>query len=430
MINVGIIGFGTVGAGTAKILLNNRDIILERTGIDVNLRRIADLDIKRDRGIRLARGVLTTDAEAVINDPEIDVVVELIGGTTIAKEVVLKALKAGKHVVTANKALLATYGREIFRTAAANRLQVGFEASVGGGIPIIKVVREGLVANRIRAIYGIVNGTTNYILTKMTDEKAEFGEVLKEAQKLGYAEADPTYDVEGIDSAHKLAILATLAYGAPYSIRDVHVEGITSITPMDIEFARELGYKLKLLAIAKAGGGGIELRVHPTMVPEDNLISKVDGVYNAVYVEGDAVGSTLYYGRGAGDMPTGSAVVSDIVDIALAVAGCAPARPSLATTGRKALMKMDDVVSMYYFRFAALDRPGVLSKISGILGSRNISIISVIQKGRHSGKAVPLVVLTHLARERDVAAALREINRLSVVAGKTVCIRVEGRDAD
>ncbi len=431
MINVGIIGFGTVGTGTAKILIKNRSVIKERTGIDIHLKKIADLDIKKDRGIKLRQGVLTTDACALINDRAIDIVVELIGGTTIAKDMVLMALKAGKHVVTANKALLATHGSEIFRTAAKNRVRVGFEAAVAGGIPIIKVVREGLVANRIKAIYGIVNGTTNYILTKMTDEKAEFADVLKEAQKLGYAEADPTYDVEGIDSGHKLAILATLAYGSSFSIRDVHIEGISKILPMDIEFARELGYKLKLLAIAKETGGKVELRVHPTMVPEEYLISKVDGVYNAVYVEGDAVGSTLYYGRGAGDLPTGSAVVSDIVDIARGiVSGSAEQFYSGSVSPKpKSLMKMDEVISMYYFRFSALDQPGVLSTISGILGKYDISIISVIQKGRQLGKAVPLVVLTHLARERDVAAALREINRLPVVAGKTVCIRVEGLHA-
>jgi homoserine dehydrogenase len=432
MINVGIIGFGTVGTGTAKILINNRAIIRERTGIDINLKKISDLDIKRDRGLRLPKGVLTTDAGQVINDPDIQVVVELIGGTTVAKDIMLRALRAGKHVVTANKALLATHGKEIFSTARKHNVEVGFEASVGGGIPIIKVLREGLVANRIKAIYGIINGTTNYILTKMTDEQAEFSEVLKEAQKLGYAEADPTYDIEGIDSAHKLAILATLAYGSQYSIKDVYTEGISRITPMDIEFARELGYKLKLLAIAKETDGKVELRVHPTMVPEGYLISKVDGVYNAIYVEGDAVGSTLYYGRGAGDMPTGSAVVGDIVDIARNIINGSAGRTASVSGSMKPknLMKMDDVVSMYFFRFSALDRPGVLSTISGILGKYNISIISVIQKGRHMDRAVPLVVLTHLAKEKDVTKALREINRLPIVAGKAVCIRVEGKEMD
>jgi len=430
MIQVGIVGFGTVGTGTARILLNNRELLKDRTGIEIHLKKIADIDIKRDRGIKLPKGILTTDAEELIKDPEINIIVELIGGTTIAKELILRAIENGKHVVTANKALLATYGSEIFKAAGRTGVEVGFEASVGGGIPIIKVVREGLVANRIKAVYGIINGTTNYILTKMTDEKAEFADVLKEAQRLGYAEADPTYDIEGIDSAHKLAILASLSYGSQFSINDVYREGISWISPMDIEFARELGYKVKLLAIAKEVDGKVELRVHPTMVPEEYLISKVDGVFNAVYVEGDAVGSTLYYGRGAGDMPTGSAVVSDIADIAGKIMSNAAGRVPAVPRSRKpkSLMKMDDVFSMYYFRFSAIDKPGVLSKISGILGKNNISIVSVIQKGRHEGKAVPLVVLTHIAREKDVMKAVKEINRLPIVAGKAVFIRVEGKE--
>lgn len=430
MINIGIIGFGTVGTGTAGILIKNRKLLKDRTGVDINLKKIADLDIKRDRGIKLPKGVLTNNADSLIADPDIHIIVELIGGTTIAKELILKAIKSGKHVVTANKALLATHGKEIFKAAERSNVKVGFEASVAGGIPIIKIISEGLVANRIKSIYGIINGTTNYILSKMSDENAEFSEVLKEAQKLGYAEADPTYDIEGIDSAHKLAILASLAYGTQFTLKDVYREGISWISSMDIEFARELGYKLKLLAITKETNGKIELRVHPTMVPEDFLISKVDGVFNAVYVEGDAVGSTLYYGRGAGDMPTGSAVVSDIVDISCNIVNKNIGRNPLFFRAEKGknLLKMDDVQSMYYFRFSAIDKPGVLSKISGILGKYNISIASVIQKDRREGKAVPLVVLTHLAREKDVLSAVKEINRLPIVAGKTVFIRVEGKE--
>jgi homoserine dehydrogenase len=309
-------------------------------------------------------------------------------------------------------------------------VQVGFEASVAGGIPIIKIISEGLVANRIKSIYGIINGTTNYILSKMSDENAEFSEVLKEAQKLGYAEADPTYDIEGIDSAHKISILASLAYGTQFSLKDVYREGISKISSMDIEFARELGYKLKLLAIAKETNGKVELRVHPTMVPEEFLLSKVDGVFNAVYVDGDAVGSTLYYGRGAGDMPTGSAVVSDIVDISCNIVNKTIGRNPLFSRSQKGknLLKMDDVRSMYFFRFSAIDKPGVLSRISGILGKYNISIASVIQKDRREGKAVPLVVLTHRAREKDVRTAVKEINKLQIVTDKTVVIRVEGRE--
>ncbi|MBI5848333.1 MAG: homoserine dehydrogenase [Nitrospirae bacterium] len=429
MINVGIIGFGTVGTGTAGILLKNRDLLKQRTGIDINLRKIADLDIKRDRGIRIPKGVLTSNAEELFNDPKIHIIVELIGGTTIAKEMILKAIRAGKHVVTANKALLATHGIEIFKAAEKAGVEVGFEAAVAGGIPIIKVLREGLVANRIKAVYGIINGTTNYILSKMSAEKAQFSDVLKEAQRLGYAEADPTYDIEGIDSAHKLAILASIAFGRQFTIKDVYREGISWISPLDIEFARELGCKIKLLGITKETNGQVELRVHPTMVPEELLISKVDGVFNAVYVEGDAVGSTLYYGRGAGDLPTGSAVVSDIADIARDIAANSVGRIRAFANTQKPipLMKMEDVMSMYYFRFSAIDKPGVLSKISGILGKHNISIASVIQRDRMEGKAVPLVVLTHMAKEKGVVSAMKEINKLTIVAGKTVFIRVEGK---
>jgi homoserine dehydrogenase len=430
MINVGILGFGTVGTGTAQILLKNRKLLKERTGVEINLKKIADLDITRDRGIKIPRGILTTSADEVISDPDIHIIVELIGGTTVAKDFIMRAMRNGKHVVTANKALLATHGIELFRAAEKARVEIGFEASVAGGIPIIKVLREGLVANRIRAVYGIINGTTNYILTKMTTEKAGYAAVLKEAQKLGYAEADPTYDVEGIDSAHKLAIIASLAFGSQYHLKDVYREGISWISPMDIEFAQELGYTLKLLGITKETNGRVELRVHPTMLPADFLISKVDGVFNAVYVEGDAVGSTLYYGRGAGDLPTGSAVVSDIADISRHImTGSAGKFPAFAGTSKPLpLMKMDDVTSMYYFRFSAIDKPGVLSKISGILGKHNISIASVIQKERHEGKAVPLVVLTHRAREKDVMRAVKEINRLPIVAARAVYIRVEGKD--
>lgn len=426
-ISIGIIGFGTVGTGTAKILFENSNIIKKRTGIDFVLKRIADLDIKRDRGIKLPEGILTTDASAIINDPDIDIVVELIGGIHPAKDFILQAIKNKKHVVTANKALLATGGNEIFAEAEKNGVEIGFEASVAGGIPIIKVLREGLVANNIIAVYGIINGTSNYILTKMTDEKVDFSEALKEAQRLGYAEADPTFDIEGIDTAHKLTILSSLAYGIPFSYNEVYKEGITKITAQDIEFAKELGYKIKLLAITKLADGEIEMRVHPTMIPSEYLISKVDGVFNAIYVEGDAVGPTMYYGRGAGDMPTGSAVVADIVDIGKRIIKGQPSPFSLQPSAFN-LRRMEDVESMYYFRFSALDKPGVLSKISGILGNYNISIASVIQKGRRIGGSVPLVVLTHMAKEKDVLNAIKEIDNLPVVSDKTLFIRVEGKE--
>jgi homoserine dehydrogenase len=431
MINVGIIGFGTVGAGAVRILLKNRDILKERIGFEINLKKIADLDITRDRGISISPDILTTNADDILNDPHIDIVVELIGGIRPAKDFILKAIQNHKHVVTANKALLATAGNEIFNAALEAGVEIGFEASVAGGIPIIKIIRESLVANRIKAVYGIINGTSNYILTKMTEEHVEFSEALKEAQNLGYAEADPTLDVEGIDSAHKLAILASLSYGIPISFDGIYREGISNVSPQDIEFASEFGYKVKLLAIAKETDNAVELRVHPTMIPEEYLISKVDGPFNAVYIEGDATGSTLYYGRGAGDMPTGSAVVSDIVDIARNIRKNAIGRvPIMTRTLRDLRIKtMDDVVSKYYFRFSALDRPGVLSKISGILGNYNISIASVIQKGRRVGEAVPLVVLSHEAKEKDVRQALREIDRLPVVMDKTIFMRVEGKES-
>jgi len=431
MINVGIIGFGTVGTGTARILIENKDVLSQRTGFNINLKRIADLDVKRNRGIKLPKGTLTTDAEKILNDPEIDIVIELIGGIHPAKDFILKAIRNKKHVITANKALLATGGNEIFAAAEKYGVEIGFEASVAGGIPIIKVIREGLIANRILAVYGIINGTSNYILTKMTDDGIEFSDALKDAQRLGYAEADPTYDVEGIDSAHKLAILASLAYNIPLSFKEIYKEGITKITSQDIDFAGELGYKIKLLAIAKASDGKLELRVHPTMVPKDYLISKVDGVFNAVYVRGDAVGDTLYYGRGAGDMPTGSAIVSDIVDIARNIKKNTIGRiPGIKTVkgGESRIKKIEDIEAMYYFRFTAFDKPGVLSKISGILGSCNISIASVIQKGRRIGEAVPLIVLTHTAKEKDVIKAVSEIDKLPVVADRTLYIRVEGKE--
>lgn len=431
-ISVGIVGFGTVGAGTAAILLRKKKEIEQRAGFPIVLKHIADLDTKRDRGIRLPKGILIKDSDRVLNDPDIDIVVELIGGIHPAKEIIINAMKKGKNVVTANKALLAEEGKDIFRTARKTGAEIGFEASVAGSIPIIKVVRESLVGNSIGNIFGIINGTANYILTKMTEEGVRFSDALREAQALGYAEADPTFDVEGIDSAHKLTILASLAYGIPLSMKKVYTEGISSITPLDIQFASEFGYKIKLLAIAKCSEGEVELRVHPTMIPADDLISSVNGVYNAIYIEGDATGAALYYGKGAGDMPTGSAVVSDIVDIAGNIRSGA-ARKAVAAdisgTNGRMVKKMEDITTSYYLRFSAIDKPGVLSKISGILGSRNISIKSVIQKGRKKEKAVPLVLMTHEAREQDMTRALREINRLKVVSGSPLRLRVEGGES-
>ncbi len=427
-VTVGIIGLGTVGTGVVRILLEKRIEIERKLGFPLVIGKVADIDRKRKRGLNLPKDMFTTNGEAVLHDPDIDIVVELIGGIKIAKKYILEAVKKGKHIVSANKYLFATEGSALFRAARKNRVEIGFEAAVAGGIPIIKIVRESLIGNRIQAIYGIINGTANYILTKMTDEGVDFSVALKEAKTLGYSEADPVLDVEGVDSAHKLTILASLSFGIPFSLRKIYTEGITGITPLDINFASEFGYKIKLLAIAKKTNRDIELRVHPTMIPMDYLLSSVNGVFNAVYLEGDAVGPALYYGKGAGAMPTGSAVVSDIVDIARNIKTGGVNRIKGIGMPEESGLKiknMEDVSCSYYFRFSALDKPGVLSRISGILGAYNISIKSVIQKGREKEKAVPLVMMTHIAREKDVVNALREINKLSVVSGKTMYIRVE-----
>jgi homoserine dehydrogenase len=430
-IKVGMIGFGTVGSGVAKILQENGKIIERRVGARIVLKRIADIDVDTDRGVRLKAGVLTPRVEEVIDDPDIGIVVELMGGIEPAKGFILRAIRNRKHVVTANKALLALHGDEIFRTAQRFDVDVNFEASVGGGIPLIRSIKEGLVANRIQSIFGILNGTSNYILSKMTDEDRNFQDVLKEAQVKGYAEADPTYDVEGVDAAHKLAILIRLAFGTPFQFRDVFINGITEITAHDIQFCREFGYRIKLLAIAKMEQGRLEARVHPTLIPEHHLLSTVDGVFNAIYIKGDAVGPTLFYGQGAGKMPTGSAVVSDLVELARNSLIQAKGRrvPLLSyqesSVQKVPLKRVEDVVTPYYMRFAALDRPGVLSKISGVLGKNDISISSVIQKGRRIKGAVPVVMMTHEAREKNVHRSLKEIDHLNIIMGKTVLIRVE-----
>lgn len=428
-INVGIIGFGTVGTGTARILLSQRKELEKKLGFPVILKRIADLDTRRNRGIRLPKGMLVKNADLLLNDHAINIIVELIGGIHPAKEITLRAIRNKKHVVTANKALLASEGQGIFAAAGRQGVDIGFEASVAGSIPIIKVARESFIGNRIRNIFGIINGTANYILTKMTEEGVDFSAALSEAQSLGYAEADPSFDIEGTDSAHKLAILASLAFGIPLSLNKIYTEGITNISPLDIQFASEFGYKIKLLAIAKQSGGYVEVRVHPTMIPGEYLISNVNGVYNAIYLVGDAAGPSLFYGKGAGAMPTGSAVVSDIVDIARNIQTGATDRIQGINMNRNTelkIKKMDEVMTCYYLRFSAIDKPGVLSKISGILGSQDISIRSMIQKGRKKEKAVPLVLMTHEAREKNMVQALKAITKLKVVSGKPVCIRVEG----
>ena len=430
-IKVGLIGFGTVGSGVARILQRNSRLIEKHMGARLVLKRIADVDLQTDRGVKLKPSVLTPRAEEVIRDPEIDIVMELIGGIEPAKTFILRAIRNRKHIVTANKALLALHGDEIFGEAHRFGVDVNFEASVGGGIPLIQSIKEGLVANRIQSIFGILNGTSNYILSKMTDEGGNFKEVLKEAQQKGYAEADPTYDIEGIDAAHKLAILIRLAFGTALRFNEIFIGGISEITPVDIQFGREFGYRIKLLAIAKMEKGKIEARVHPTMIPEGHLLSTVGGVFNAIYIKGDAVGPVLFYGQGAGQMATGSAVLSDLVELGrnLLVQAQGPRVPSLSyqefAIEKNPLKRIEEIVMPYYMRFSALDQPGVLSKISGILGKNGISIISVIQKGRRIKGSVPIVMMTHEAKEKNVHRALKEINRLGVILGKTMFIRVE-----
>jgi len=429
-IQIGLLGFGTVGAGVAKLLIENADVIKARVGARLDLKYIADIEIEKDRGISIDPGILTIDASMVVEDPEIDIIVEMIGGEGIAKDLMLKAIGNGKHVVTANKALLAKHGNEIFKKAGEKGVDVAYEASVGGCMPIIKTLRESLVGNRIQSFTGILNGTCNYILSKITDDGSMFEDALADAQAGGYAEADPTLDVEGFDTAHKLAILTALGYGMAINYDDIYIEGISKITPLDIEFAAQFGYRIKLLAISKNQGGAVEARIHPTMIPFDNILSSVNGTLNAVTVAGDAVGEILLSGHGAGMMPTASAVISDIVDLARnLMAGIAGRVPMLGCqtdeVKQMPVMPVEDLSTHYYFRFSALDKPGVLSKISGILGKYDISLKSVNQKGRKTNGSVPVVMMTHRALEADVKKALEEIASLDVVGEKPVLIRIE-----
>ncbi len=429
-IQIGLLGFGTVGTGVAKLLMENADVLQARVGTPLNLKYIADIEIDKDRGLSIDPTLLTTDAAMVVDDPEIDIIIEMIGGEGIAKDLMLRAIENGKHVVTANKALLAKHGNEIFAKAGAKGVDVAYEASVGGCMPIIKTVRESLVGNRIQSITGILNGTCNYILSKITDDGSIFEDALADAQTNGYAEADPTLDVEGFDTAHKLAILTALGYGMAINYDDIYIEGISKITPLDIEFAAQFGYRIKLLAISKFKGGVVEARIHPTMIPFDNILSNVNGTLNAVTVAGDAVGEILLSGHGAGMMPTASAVISDIVDLARnLMAGISGRVPMLACQMDQVkqipVMPVEELSTHYYFRFSALDKPGVLSNISGILGKYEISLKSVNQKGRKTNGSVPVVMMTHRALEADVKKALKEIESLDVVGEKPVLIRIE-----
>ncbi len=435
VINIGLLGCGTVGTGVAKILTERKALLSARVGAVLNLKGVADIDIESDRGLQLPEGTLTDNAHEVVDDPDIDIIIEMIGGEGIARDLILKAIENGKHVVTANKALLAAYGNDLFAAAARRGVDLAFEASVGGCMPTIKTLRESLVGNRITSMTGILNGTCNYILTKITDEGISFEAALEQAQQQGYAEADPTLDVEGFDTAHKVAILGALAYGMQINLNDVYIEGISRITPLDIDFAEQFGYRIKLLAISKIQDNRVEARVHPTMVPFDNLLTHINGTVNALTISADAVGDILLYGHGAGMMPTASAVVSDIVDIARNImCGAARRVPPLCYQRENIrdipVLPMAELITHYYFRFSALDRPGVLSTISGILGKYDISIQSVHQKGRKTNGAVPVVMLSHLAKEADVKQALSEISALDVVSDEPVLIRIEDESMD
>jgi homoserine dehydrogenase len=433
-IKIGMLGWGTVGTGVTKIFQKSADLLAQRAGVPIVLKRIADLDLKRDRGVKVADGVLTSNVQDIINDPEIQIVVELIGGEEPARTFILQALKAGKHVVTANKALLAKHWDEIHRTASQTSAEIYFEASVGGGIPVVQALNDGLAANHLKGIYGIINGTANYILSEMTKGE-EYQATLVKAQQKGYAEANPTLDVEGGDTMHKLVILSSLAFGRWVQPKDVYVEGITRISAQDIIYAREeFDRVIKLLGIAKqTPDGRIQVRVHPTLVPSSHLLASVNGVYNGIYIIGDSVGPTLFYGKGAGEMPTASAVVSDIIfisrNIHLNAGGKVPSVYYLPEEQKQLpLAPMQDLVSEYYLRFNVRDEAGVIAKITGVLGERGISIASVIQKARKEGDMVPIVIMTYEAREKDVDEALAEIDRLPVVMQPTLKIRVENLD--
>jgi homoserine dehydrogenase len=430
-INVGLLGIGTVGGGTFTVLTRNQEEITRRAGRPIRIVKVADRDIARARQITQGTVEITDDAFAVVSDPDIDIVVELIGGVTVARELVLKAIDNGKHVVTANKALLALHGTEIFAAAQKNGVMVAFEAAVAGGIPIIKAVREGLAANRIEWIAGIINGTTNFILSEMREKGLAFDEVLKEAQRLGYAEADPTFDVEGIDAAHKLMILAAIGFGIPMQFDKAYIEGITKLAREDIRYAEQLGYRVKLLGITKRTEQGVELRVHPTLIPEKRLIANVNGAMNAVLVNGDAVGPTLYYGAGAGAEPTASAVVADLVDVTrMHTADPHQRVPHLAFQPDQLsdlpILPMSEVRTAYYLRLRAQDKPGVLADVTRILGDLGISIDAMMQKEPAEGEdQADIIILTHITVEKNIDQAISRIEALAAISGKITRIRME-----
>jgi homoserine dehydrogenase len=430
-INVGLLGVGTVGGGTFTVLQRNAEEIMRRAGRPIRITVVADKNLDLAKKVTGGACRVTDDAFSVVNDPEVDIVIELIGGYGVAKELVLKAIANGKHVVTANKALLATHGNEIFQAAQKMRVMVAFEAAVAGGIPIIKALREGLTANRIEWIAGIINGTTNFILSEMRDKGLSFDTVLKEAQRLGYAEADPTFDIEGVDAAHKITILSALAFGIPMQFDKAYIEGISKLDAIDIKYAEQLGYRIKLLGITRRTADGVELRVHPTLIPNKRLIANVEGAMNAVLVQGDAVGATLYYGKGAGAEPTASAVIADLVDVTRMQTSDPLNRvPHLAFQPNQLadlkILPMDEVQTSYYLRLRVADKPGVLADITRILADEQISIDAVIQKEPGEGEdQTDLIMLTHQTREKHINAAIAKMEGLSVVAGKVTKLRLE-----
>ena len=430
--NVGLLGIGTVGGGTFAVLKRNAEEITRRAGRPIQVSVVADRNLEHARQVTGGSCRVVDDAFAVVADPEVDIVVELIGGYTVARELVLKAIENGKHVVTANKALLAKYGNEIFAAAQKKGVMVAFEAAVAGGIPIIKALREGLTANRIEWIAGIINGTTNFILSEMRSKGLPFAEVLKEAQRLGYAEADPTFDVEGVDAAHKLSIMSAIAFGTPMSFDKAYVEGITKLEAADIKYAEQLGYRIKLLGITKRTPEGVELRVHPTLIPTKRLIANVEGAMNAVLVKADAVGATMYYGKGAGAEPTASAVIADLVDVTrMHTADPEHRVPHLAFQPEAMvdlpILPLAEVVSSYYLRLRVEDKPGVLADITRILADQQISIDAMIQREPEEGEEqADIIFLTHETRERNVAAAIEKIESHAAVKGKLTRLRLEG----
>jgi len=430
-IKVGLLGIGTVGSGTFNVLKRNQEEITRRAGRAIQITMVADLNTERAKELTNGECEIVNDANLVVTNPDIDIVIELIGGYGIAKDLVMKAIANGKHVVTANKALLATHGTEIFKAAQEKGVMVAFEAAVAGGIPIIKALREGLTANRIQWIAGIINGTTNFILSEMREKGLDFATVLKEAQRLGYAEADPTFDIEGVDAAHKVTLMSAIAFGIPVQFDKAYVEGITKLQAIDIEYAEQLGYRIKLLGIAKRTEKGIELRVHPTLIPSKRLIANVEGAMNAVLVQGDAVGATLYYGKGAGSEPTASAVIADLVDITrLATADPEHRVPHLAFQPNAMtdtpILPMSEITTSYYLRMHVADQPGVLADVTRILADSTISIDAMLQKEPAEGETrTDIIMLTHQTQEKNVEAAIMKIEALSSVAGKVTKIRLE-----